>query len=65
VFFPLDEVYARHCQQIKEQVTRLRRKFMEMLGTVQDMEKNIDSIRTAKDQKVKEIRNAVELMIAR
>jgi tripartite motif-containing protein 37 len=65
VFKPLDEIYVQHCQQIKEHVARLRRKFMEMIGTVQDMEKNIDSIRTAKDQKVKEIRNAVELMIAR
>lgn len=38
---------------------------MELIGAVQDMEKNIDVVRTAKDQKVREIRQAVELMIAR
>jgi tripartite motif-containing protein 37 len=38
---------------------------MELIGAVQDMEKNIDVVRSAKDQKVREIRQAVELMIAR
>ncbi|ODN01280.1 E3 ubiquitin-protein ligase TRIM37 [Orchesella cincta] len=64
-FKPLDEIYAQHCQQIKEHVTILRRRFMEIISSVQDVEKNIELVRTAKDQRVREIRNAVELMIAR
>ncbi|CAG7720405.1 unnamed protein product [Allacma fusca] len=65
IFKPLDEIYNQHCQQIKESVTRLRRKFMEIMGSVQEVEKNIEFVRTAKDVRVREIRNAVELMIAR
>jgi tripartite motif-containing protein 37 len=65
VFKPLDDIYFQHCQRIRENVVRLRRRLMELIGAVQDMEKNIDFVRTAKEQKVREIRNAVELMIAR
>lgn len=64
-FKPLDEIYIQHCQEIKEHVTTLRRRFMEIISSVQDVEKNIEMVRTAKDQRVREIRNAVELMIAR
>jgi len=64
-FKPLEEIYNQHLNQIKEQVSRLRRKSMEILGTIQDVEKNIECVRAAKDQRVREIRNAVELMIAR
>ena len=38
---------------------------MEIMGNVQEVEKNIEFVRTAKDVRVREIRNAVELMIAR
>ena len=31
----------------------------------QEVERNVESVRAAKDEKVREIRNAVELMIAR
>ena len=38
---------------------------MELIGLVQEVERNVEGVRAAKDERVREIRNAVELMIAR
>ena len=38
---------------------------MELISLVQEVEKNVEGVRGAKDERVREIRNAVELMIAR
>jgi tripartite motif-containing protein 37 len=82
-FKPLDEVYEQHVTQIKDEVTQLRRRLMELISIVQEVvscrrrlrfrfilfffakERNVESVRSAKDERVREIRNAVELMIAR
>lgn len=36
-----------------------------MIGIVQEVERNVESVRTAKDERVREIRNSVEMMISR
>ncbi|XP_015840432.1 uncharacterized protein LOC661701 isoform X2 [Tribolium castaneum] len=64
-FKPLDEVYEQHVTQIKDEVVQLRRRLMELISIVQEVERNVESVRSAKDERVREIRNAVELMIAR
>ncbi|KAL1491393.1 hypothetical protein ABEB36_011997 [Hypothenemus hampei] len=64
-FKPLDEVYEQHVTQIKDEVSQLRRRLMELISIVQEVERNVESVRSAKDERVREIRNAVELMIAR
>lgn len=64
-FKPLDEVYDEHVNQINEEVAQLRRRLVELISLVQDVEKNVESVRAAKDEKVREIRNAVELIVAR
>ncbi|XP_074029954.1 E3 ubiquitin-protein ligase TRIM37-like isoform X2 [Leptinotarsa decemlineata] len=64
-FKPLDEVYDQHVTQIKDEVTQLRRRLMELISIVQEVERNVESVRSAKDERVREIRNAVELMISR
>ncbi|XP_066146031.1 E3 ubiquitin-protein ligase TRIM37 isoform X3 [Euwallacea fornicatus] len=64
-FKPLDEVYEQHVTQIKDEVAQLRRRLMELICIVQEVERNVESVRSAKDERVREIRNAVELMIAR
>ncbi|XP_022108333.1 E3 ubiquitin-protein ligase TRIM37-like isoform X2 [Acanthaster planci] len=64
-FKPLDEVYDQHVSQITEEVAALRRRLMELISLVQEIERNVESVRTAKDERVREIRNAVEMMIAR
>ncbi|KAJ8917379.1 hypothetical protein NQ315_002403 [Exocentrus adspersus] len=64
-FKPLDEVYEQHVTQIKDEVAQLRRRLMELISIVQEVERNVESVRSAKDDRVREIRNAVELMIAR
>ena len=64
-FKPLEEVYDQHVALIKEEVSLLRRRLMELISLVQEVERNVEVIRAAKDDRVREIRNAVELMIAR
>jgi len=48
-----------------EELSLIRRRNIELISLVQDVERNIDSVKSAKDERVREIRNAVELMIAR
>ncbi len=64
-FKPLDEIYNFHREQINEQINTLKRRHSELVSLVQEVERNIDSVKTAKDERVREIRNAVELMVAR
>lgn len=65
VFKPLDEIYDQHVSQIKEEFVRLRRRLSELISLVQEVEKSVESVRVAKDERVHEIRHAVEHMISR
>ncbi|XP_018013236.1 uncharacterized protein LOC108670287 isoform X2 [Hyalella azteca] len=62
---PLEEVYQCYVTELREEVMQLRRRLHELVALVQEVERNVESVRGAKDERVKEIRNAVELMIAR
>ncbi|RXG74022.1 E3 ubiquitin-protein ligase TRIM37 [Armadillidium vulgare] len=64
-FKPLEDIYEQHLTQIREEVAHLKRRLHELVSLVQEVERNVESVRAAKDERVKEIRNAVELMIAR
>ncbi|XP_015120522.1 E3 ubiquitin-protein ligase TRIM37 isoform X1 [Diachasma alloeum] len=64
-FKPLEEVYEQHVTQISGEVGQLKRRLMELVSLVQEVERNVECVRAAKDERVREIRNAVELMIAR
>jgi tripartite motif-containing protein 37 len=64
-FKPLEEVYEQHVNHVKEEVSLLRRRLMELISMVQEVERGVEHVRAAKDERVREIRNAVELMIAR
>jgi len=64
-FKPLDEIYDQHVVRVKEEVALLRRRLMDLISQVQEVERNVELVRAAKDDRVREIRNCVELMIAR
>ena len=64
-FKPLDEVYEFHRERIQEQIALLRKRDVELVAQVQETERNMEAVKGAKDEKVREIRNAVELMVAR
>ncbi|WAR02611.1 TRI37-like protein [Mya arenaria] len=64
-FKPIENEYNQHVRQIMEELSLIRRRNIEIISLVQDVERNIDSVKSAKDERVREIRNAVELMIAR
>lgn len=61
----LELVYETHIAQVKEEVSQLRSRLMELISLVKDVEQNVETVRSAKDEKVREIRNAVELMVTR
>ncbi|XP_077403086.1 E3 ubiquitin-protein ligase TRIM37 isoform X2 [Vanacampus margaritifer] len=64
-FKPLVEIYEQHVTKVKEEVAKLRRRLMELISLVQEVERNVEAVRGAKDERVREIRNTVEMMIAR
>lgn len=64
-FKQLELVYETHLSQVKEEVSQLRTRLVELVGFVSDVEQNVEIVRSAKDEKVREIRNAVELMVSR
>uniref|UniRef100_A0A8C7QG47 Tripartite motif containing 37 n=1 Tax=Oncorhynchus mykiss TaxID=8022 RepID=A0A8C7QG47_ONCMY len=64
-FKPLAEIYEQHVSKVNEEVAKLRRRLMELISLVQEVERNVEAVRGAKDERVREIRNAVEMMIAR
>ncbi|XP_055316274.1 protein PF3D7_1417600-like [Sitodiplosis mosellana] len=64
-FKQLDLVYETHIAQVKEEVSQLRSRLMELISLVKDVEQNVETVRSAKDEKVREIRNAVEHMVNR
>lgn len=64
-FKPLEIVYESHVTQVKEEVSQLKSRLVELIGLVSDVEQNVETVRNAKDEKVREIRTAVELMVGR
>nr|XP_033777562.1 E3 ubiquitin-protein ligase TRIM37 isoform X4 [Geotrypetes seraphini] len=64
-FKPLAEIYEQHVTKVNEEVAKLRRRLMELISLVQEVERNAEAVRSTKDERVREIRNAVEMMIAR
>lgn len=64
-FKPLEDVYDDHMSRINDEVSQLKRRHVELISLVQEVERNVESVKNAKDERVREIRNAVELMIAR
>uniref|UniRef100_A0A8C5LSQ6 E3 ubiquitin-protein ligase TRIM37 n=1 Tax=Leptobrachium leishanense TaxID=445787 RepID=A0A8C5LSQ6_9ANUR len=64
-FKPLAEIYEQHVTKVNEEVAKLRRRLMELISLVQEVERNVEAVRVAKDERVREIRNTVEMMIAR
>lgn len=50
---------------MKEEVAQLRSRLAELFTVVKDVEHNVETVRTAKDEKVRELRSAIDLMIGR
>ena len=61
----MEEVYEQHVSQIKEEISYLKRRLIDLMWQNQEVERNVEIVRSPKDERVREIRNAVELMMAR
>ncbi|KAF6768040.1 hypothetical protein AHF37_09092, partial [Paragonimus kellicotti] len=64
-FRPLDEVYNDHVKQIRAEMDQLKHRHLELISLFQDVEKNVQTVKQAKQERVRELRNAIELMITR
>lgn len=58
-------IYESHITKAKEEISQLKGRLIELINIIQEVEQNVEIVRNAKDEKVREIRNAVELMIGR
>lgn len=58
-------VYESHLAQVKEEQQQLKSRLLELISLVQDVEQNVEAVRNAKDERVSEIKTAVNLMIGR
>lgn len=64
-FKQLDLVYETHLAQVKEEQQQLKSRLLELISLVQNVEQNVETVRNAKDERVSEIRTAVNLMVGR
>ncbi|XP_055594428.1 E3 ubiquitin-protein ligase TRIM37-like isoform X2 [Uranotaenia lowii] len=64
-FKQLELVYETHLAQVKEEQQQLKSRLLELISLVQDVEQNVETVRNAKDERVSEIRTAVNLMVGR
>lgn len=62
---PLELVYESHVSRVKEEVSQLQQRLRELSAHVEKVELNVRIVRDTKEERVKEIRNAVDLMIGR
>ena len=51
-FKPIDEIYEQHKEQILEQIKLLRKRHGDLSSSMQEIERNIDLVRNAKEEKV-------------
>lgn len=64
-FKQLELVYETHLAQVKEEQQQLKSRLLELISLVQDVEQNVNTVRSAKDERVSEMRTAVNLMAGR
>merc|ERR1739838_222168 len=64
-FKPLVEVYEQHMSQIKKEQSAVRLRLLELISLLQEVERNVESVRSAKDDRSREMKNAMESMMSR
>ncbi|XP_044926142.1 E3 ubiquitin-protein ligase TRIM37 isoform X2 [Mustela putorius furo] len=63
-FKPLAEIYEQHVTKVNEEVAKLRRRLMELISLVQEVERNVEAVRNAKDPRVLPIFNESYYLIS-
>lgn len=65
VYLQLELIYENHTSRVKEAVGQLQQRLRELSEHVEKLEFNVMLVRDTKEERVKEIRNAVDQMIGR
>ncbi|CAF1110177.1 unnamed protein product [Rotaria sordida] len=64
-FLPLDDVYQANISAVNEHIGQLKRRHVELICLTQDVERNVESVKAAKDERLRETRNAMHVMQAK
>jgi len=64
-FRPLDEEYEVHKKKINEEISALRRRLLELHGLIKDIDKNVQSVKSSKDDRVHDMKTVVDNMITK
>ncbi|GAA47369.1 tripartite motif-containing protein 37 [Clonorchis sinensis] len=64
-FRPLDEVYHERVLQIETEMNLAMERHLELISLSQEVEKNVEMVKQAREERVRELRSAIELMITR
>ncbi|CAF0782676.1 unnamed protein product [Adineta steineri] len=65
LFVPLDDVYQANLSAVNEHIGQLKRRHVELICLIQDVERNVESVKAAKDERLRETRNAMHVMQAK
>ncbi|CAF3122406.1 unnamed protein product [Rotaria socialis] len=61
-FLPLDDVYKTNISIINERLGQLKRRHVELVCFIQDIERNFENVKVGKDERFREIRNVMYTM---
>ncbi|TGZ70298.1 hypothetical protein CRM22_003277 [Opisthorchis felineus] len=64
-FRPLDEVYDERVLQIETEMNLAMERHLDLISLSQEVEKNVETVKQAREERVRELRSAIELMITR
>ncbi|CAF1166698.1 unnamed protein product [Rotaria magnacalcarata] len=64
-FLQLDDVYQANISAVNEHIGQLKRRHVELICLIQDVERNVESVKAAKDERLRETRNAMHVMQAK
>ncbi|CAF1141811.1 unnamed protein product [Rotaria sp. Silwood1] len=64
-FLPLNDVYKTNISIVNERLGQLKRHHVELICLIQDIERNVENVKAAKDERFREIRNVMYAMQAK
>ncbi|CAF0974130.1 unnamed protein product [Adineta ricciae] len=64
-FLPLDDVYKTNVSLVNEHLTKLKRRHVDLICLAQDVERNVENVKMAKDERYREIHNVMQTMQAK
>ncbi|UJR08618.1 hypothetical protein I4U23_012877 [Adineta vaga] len=61
-FLPLDDIYRTNISLVNEHLGKLKRRHVDLICLAQDVERNVENVKLAKDERLREIHNVIQTM---